>query len=83
MISYNDEYNSRDKGVHAERKKEYHDANIIEFVHEGIKKGEEEWSEYTWEERRRELIGWQHPFYLLDISMVYSVIGLDQYLEKG
>ena len=69
--------------MYAERKKEYHDANIIKFVHERIKKGEAKWSVYRWEERRGELIGWQHPFYYLDINQMNSIHGLDRYMERG
>ena len=83
MIKYNNEYNSSDKGMHAERKKEYHDANIIKYVHEGIKGRKASWNEYRWEERRGELIGWQHPFHPLYINMRYSVVGIEEYMLRG
>ena len=67
----------------AEREKDYHDANIIKHVHEGIKKGEARWSVYRWEERRAELIGWQHPFHELFINMQNSLHGIDEYMVRG
>ena len=84
MIKYNNEYNSSDKGMYAERQKEYHDANIIKHVHEYIKGREaSSWSKYPWGERRGELIGWQHPFHRLDINGVYSARGFGEYMERG
>jgi hypothetical protein len=84
MIKYNDEYNNRsDEDRNAERTKEYDDVNIIKYVHEYIKKGKASWSQYPWEERRAELIGWQHPFYRLYANQISSTFGFKDYLRRG
>jgi hypothetical protein len=83
LIRYYEEYKSSSKDLYAERKKEYYDAYAIAYVHRWIKDDKMAWRMHKWEERRGELILYQHPFYLLDINARYRFWGLDEYMGKG
>lgn len=77
MIEYNNEYNKSNKDMYDERKKEYHDGYIIWNVERIVKDGKSCWRKNIWEDRKGQLIPWQHPFHFLYLNMLEVNTGLE------